>query len=125
MTFVQILGLQLTAFFATALVVVWFMTRPTSAAKRVLGMARLLPAQAERRRVVPNKVQGQLLRGVHFVGARLGITTGEKLRKRFVAAGLRSESSIDIYVAVRLLSPIAVLVFWSFFRDVTFFWITV
>jgi len=125
MTFVQILGLQLTAFFATALVVVWFMTRPTSAAKRVLGMARLLPAQAERRRVVPNKVQGQLLRGVHFVGARLGITTGEKLRKRFVAAGLRSQSSIDIYVAVRLLTPIAVLVFWSFFRDVTFFWITV
>ena len=70
-------------------------------------------------------MQGQLLRGVHFVGARLGITTGEKLRKRFLAAGLRNQSSIDVYVAARLLAPIAVLVFWSFFHQITFFWITV
>ena len=125
MTVIQILGLQLTAFFATALVFVWFMTRPTSAAKRVLGMARLLPASAETRRAGPRKVPGQLLRAVHFLGARLGIAGGEKLRKRFLAAGLRNPSSLDVYVAVRLLAPIAVFVIWSFFHQLTFFWITV
>jgi tight adherence protein C len=125
MTVIQILGLQLTAFFATALVFVWFMTRPTSAAKRVLGMARLLPASAETRRAGPRRVPGQLLRAVHFLGARLGIAGGEKLRKRFLAAGLRNPSSLDVYVAVRLLAPIAVFVIWSFFHQLTFFWITV
>src|ERR1035441_8317982 len=108
MTVLQILALQLTAFFATALVLVWFMTRPTSAAKRVLGMARLPPASAETRRAGPRKVPSQLLRAAHFL-----------------AAGLRNPSSIDVYVAARLLAPIAVLVIWSFFHQLTFFWITV
>ena len=125
MKFAQILSLQLTAFSATALVLVWFMTRPTSAAKRVLGMARLLPTSAESRRAVPGRIQGPLLRGVQFLGAWLGIARGEKLRKRFLAAGLRNQSSLDAYVAARLLAPIAVLVMWSFFHQITFFWITV
>jgi tight adherence protein C len=125
MKFAQILSLQVTAFFATALVFVWFMTRPTSAAKRILGMARLRPASAETRRSGSGRVQGPLLRGAHFLGAWLGIAKGEKLRKRFLAAGLRNQSSIDAYVAARLLAPIAVLVIWSFFHQVTFFWITV
>jgi tight adherence protein C len=61
---------------------------------------------------------------VHLLGSRLGITGGEKLRKRFLAAGLRNPSSMDGYLAARLLAPIAVLLFWSFFRQITFFWIT-
>src|ERR1039458_10629109 len=125
MKFAQILSLQVTAFFATALVFVWFMTRPTSAAKRILGMARVRPASAETRRSGSGRVQGPLLRGAHFLGAWLGIARGEKLRKRFLAAGLRNQSSIDAYVAARLLAPIAVLVIWSFFHQITFFWITV
>ena len=57
MKLAQILSLQLTAFFATALVLVWFMTRPTSAAKRVLGMARLPPASAETRRAARKRLR--------------------------------------------------------------------
>jgi tight adherence protein C len=125
MKLAQIISLQLTAFSATALLFVWFMTRPTSAAKRILGMARLRPASAETRRAGPGRVQGPLLRGAHFLGAWPGIARGEKLRKRFLAAGLRNQSSIDAYVAARLLAPIAVLVIWSFFHQITFFWITV
>src|ERR1039458_1347579 len=81
MKFAQILSLQLTAFSATALVFVWFMTRPTSAAKRILGMARLRPASAETRRAGSGRVQGPLLRRTHFLGAWLGLARGEKLRK--------------------------------------------
>jgi len=132
MKFAQILSLQLTAFFATALVLAWFMTRPTSAAKRVLGMTRLLPgpdgtraAGSHRVAAGSQRVQDQLLRLAHFLGTSLRIASGEKLRKRFLAAGLRNQSSIDAYVAARLLAPIAVLLLWSFFHQITFFWITV
>ncbi len=124
MTLVQILSLQLTAFLAIAVISVWFMTRPTPAAKRVLGMARLLPPE-NRRPSRRSRVQGQLLRGIHFLGVRLGMATGEKLQKRFLAAGLRNQSSIDAYIATRLLGPVAVLVIWSFFHQLTFFSITV
>ena len=124
MKFALLLSLQLTAFFATALALVWFMTRPTSAAKRVFGMARLLPASAETRGPGTRMVQDRLLRAAHFLGARLGIAGGEKLRKRFLAAGLRNQSSLDAYVAARLLAPIAVLLIWSFVHQITFFGIT-
>ena len=118
------LSIQLTAFFGTALVCVWFMTRPTSAAKRVLGVTRLLPGPQETRGVISHGLQDRLLRGIHFVGSRLGIATGEKLRKRFLAAGLRNPSSMDGYLAARLLAPVVVLLFWSFLRQIPFFWIT-
>ena len=118
------LSIQLTVFFGTALVCVWFMTRPTPAARRVFGVARLLPLPAETRGVVSRRFQNQLLRAAHFLGARLGLASGDKLRKRFLAAGLRDQSSMDVYVAARLLAPVAVLLLWSFFHQITFFWIT-
>ena len=118
------LCIQLTAFFATALVCVWFMTRPTSAAKRVFGVVRLLPAPGEAKGLVSRYVQGRLLRVVHLLGNRLGMATSEKLRKRLLAAGLRSPSGMDGYLAARLLLPLAVLLVWSFFHQITFFWIT-
>jgi tight adherence protein C len=124
MKFALTFSIQLTAFFATALVFVWAMTRPTSAAKRVFGIARLLPASGETRGRSSRSVLDQLLRGCRFLGARLGIARGEKLQKRFLAAGLRNQSSMDSYIAARLLAPIAVLLIWSFFHQITFFWIT-
>jgi tight adherence protein C len=124
MKFALTLSIQLTAFFGVAAVCVWFMTRPTSAAKRVFGVTRLLPGPDETRGVVSRGLQNQLLRVAHLIGGRLGIASGEKLRQRFLAAGLRSQSSMDAYLAARLLAPIAVLLFWSFFRQITFFWIT-
>ena len=124
MKFALTLSIQLTGFFATALLCVWFMTRPTSAAKRVFGITRLLPAPGETRGVVSGSVQDRLLRVARLLGSRIGIAGGEKLRKRFLAAGLRNQSSMDTYVAGRLLAPIAVLLIWSFFHQITFFWIT-
>ena len=124
MKFALTLSIQLTGFFATALLCVWFMTRPTSAAKRVFGITRLLPAPGETRGVVSGSVQDRLLRVARLLGSRIGIAGGEKLRKRFLAAGLRNQSSMDTYVAGRLLAPIAVLLIWSFFHQITLFWIT-
>src|ERR1035437_9331577 len=86
MKFVLTLSIQLTAFLATALICVWFMTRPTSAAKRVFGITRLLPAPAEAQGVVSGSVQDRLLRVARLLGSRIGIAGGEKMRKRCRAA---------------------------------------
>jgi tight adherence protein C len=37
---------------------------------------------------------------------------------RFRAAGLRSQTTVDTYFAARLLGPAAVLLFWTFFRQI-------
>ncbi len=124
MKFALTLCIQLTTFFATAVICVWFMTRPTSAAKRVFGIARLLPVPGETKGLVSLKVRERLLQALRVLPGRLGIATNDKLRKRFLAAGLRSPSSMDTYLAARLLAPITVLLFWSFFHQITFFWIT-
>ncbi len=123
MNYALTLSILLTAFCATALVCIWFMTRPTPVARRVMGIARLLPPPGETRPAAARSAQEQLFHLVHLVRARLGITTDEKLRKRFLAAGLRSQTGMNTYFAARLLGPIAVIVVWTFFRDLTFFWI--
>ena len=41
MTPIYLLSVQLSVFFATALLSVWFMTRTTPAAKRLYGVTRL------------------------------------------------------------------------------------
>jgi len=123
MNYALTLSILLTAFCATALVCIWFMTRPTPVARRVMGIARLLPSPGETRPAAARSVQEQLFHLIHLVRARLGITTDEKLRKRFLAAGLRSQTGMNTYFAARLLGPIAVIVVWTFFRDLTFFWI--
>ena len=123
MNYALTLSILLTAFCAIALVCIWFMTRPTPVARRVMGIARLLPPPGETRPAAARSAQEQLFHLVHLVRARLGITTDEKLRKRFLAAGLRSQTGMNTYFAARLLGPVAVIVVWTFFRDLTFFWI--
>lgn len=117
------LSLQLTAFCATALICVWFITRPTPTAKRVFGVTRLLLPIEAPGGVVSRTVHNRIFPLLRLLRARLGIATGEKQRKRFLAAGLREPSSIDVYVACRVLAPIVVLGLWSFFRQLPFFWI--
>ena len=121
---IYLLSIQLTVFFATALLSVWFMTRTTSAAKRVFGVTRLV--SASRHGPAPDFEE---LAGDHASGSctRLGAAghdRSDKLQKRFLAAGLRTQNSIDAYFAARLLGPVAVLLLWTFFRQIGFFVIT-
>ncbi len=69
-------------------------------------------------------VSDQLLRFVGMLRERLGIAPNEKLQKRFLAAGLRNPDIANAYFGVRLLGPISVLLVWTFFRQVPFFYIS-
>ena len=61
---------------------------------------------------------------IHLLRSRLGLTDGEKARGRFLAAGLREQNSIDLYFAIKFLSPLAGILVWSFIPGVGFFWMT-
>jgi len=121
--YILLLSIHLTAFFAAALLCVWLMTRQTPSRKRIVSVARLVP---------PVETDLPLSRGTHdrlfrFVGSlrdRLGITPNAKLQKRFHAAGLRNPNRVNAYFAIRLLGPLAVLVLWTFFRQVPFFYVS-
>ena len=124
MTPVYLLSIQLSVFFATALLSVWFMTRTTPAAKRLYGVTRLVPDSARRPAQGSRKIQETAFRILHGAIAKMGMTMGDKLQMRFRSAGLRTQDSVDAYFAVRLLGPVAVVVFWTFFRQIGFFPIT-
>ncbi len=120
-----LLGIQLTVFFATTLVLVWFMTRPTPAAKRLAGVTQMFTVGTEAESSSVLKLRAGVFRVVPLLRSRLGLTEDEKLRARFAAAGRREQKSMDLYFAVRFLAPIAAILVWSFIRIVPFFGITI
>ena len=117
-----LLSVQLSVFFATALLSVWFMTRTTPRGQTALWHH---PAASCSQSIVPIRLHEAFGRPpsgscTKFFG-RMGMTVNDKLQTRFRAAGLRTQNSIDGYFAVRLLGPVAVLVLWTFFRQIGFF----
>ena len=121
MNFALLLGIHLTAFFATALLCVWLMTRQTPSARRVMGVTRLLPSDESGPRV-SRGFQDRLFRFIGVLRERFGVNTNDKLRTRFQAAGLRNPNSVNAYFSARLLGPLAGLVLWTFFPQVPFFY---
>jgi len=121
---VYLLSVQLSAFFATALLLVRLMTRTKPAAKRLAGITRVDPQMRHRQAQDPRSFQAAAFRILHGVLGRIGLRVNDKLRSRFRAAGLRTQTGADTYFAVRLLAPLAVLVLWTFFRQIGFFPIT-
>ena len=121
MTPLYLLSVQLSIFFATALLSVWFMTRTTPAVKRLYGVTRLVPESRHRPTQSSQRIRETAFRILHGAISRMGMTMGDKLQMRFRSAGLRTQNCVDGYFAVRLLGPVAVLLFWTFFRDIGFF----
>src|SRR5664279_583380 len=121
MTPLYLLSVQLSIFFATALLSVWFMTRTTPAVKRLYGVTRLVPESRHRPTRSSQRIRETAFRILHGAISRMGMTMGDKLQMRFRSAGLRTQNCVDGYFAVRLLGPVAVLLFWTFFRDIGFF----
>jgi len=121
MTPLYLLSVQLSIFFATALLSVWFMTRTTPAVKRLYGVTRLVPESRHRPTQSSQRIRETAFRILHGAISRMGMTMGDKLQMRFRSAGLHTQNCVDGYFAVRLLGPVAVLLFWTFFRDIGFF----
>ncbi len=113
------ISIVVTAFFANALVIILFMLRPSRQAKRIFDLTRDQITYLEE----PKQSTMQSLSSVfRFLRTRLGLRDNQKLRERFVAAGLRSPGDADLYFGIRLLGPLAALVGASFIPTNTTFW---
>jgi hypothetical protein len=93
-------------------------TTPSRTVTRLVADSVHHSAQSSR------KLQDAVFRILHSAIGLMGMTMGDKLQTRFRAAGLRAQSSVDGYFAVRLLEPVVVLLFWTFFREIGFFVVT-
>ena len=109
-----LLGIQLTVFFATTLVLVWFMTRPSPAAKRVAEVTQIFALDRAVEHGTSEGLRTRLLKMIHLLRSRLGFTDNDKIRARFLAAGLREQKSMDLYFALRFLGPLAGILVWEF-----------
>jgi tight adherence protein C len=122
MNFILYIAVTVTVFLVVALLMAPTMLRPSPAAQRILNMAQ--SARMDTRRVGNKEhVQERILQAAKALRARLGLADDEKLRQRFICAGMRNAESMDLYFAVRFACPIAGIVGGSFIKHNTLFWV--
>jgi hypothetical protein len=110
---VFLIGIAVTVFCALALVFVLFASRPSETEKRVLEIAHAPLRIEEEQPLETNQPLEAVFSAVRFLRQRLGLSEDEKLRHRFIAAGLRDEHHTDLYFAIRLLGPVVALLLGS------------
>ena len=94
----------------------------SSSTRRVLQVtataqvAKLGPRRSQR-------MQQSLLRMVRGLRAKIGLAEGERLRQRFLNAGLRGPGPVEKYFAAQMLGPVAAIAFASFIPSNTFIWV--
>lgn len=76
------------------------------------------------RRTISRKEQytEKLLAAARTIRGRLGLSEDEKLRQRFVSAGMKRGSKMDFYFIARFLMPLAGIIGGTFIPKNTFFW---
>ncbi|MGC2112763.1 MAG: type II secretion system F family protein [Candidatus Korobacteraceae bacterium] len=116
--------IMVTLFCALALIPVLLVTRSIDQGKRLMEVTRAPLRLREQSAQVQGAVQRIVLGVVRFVRTRLGLAQDEKLRQKFLAAGLRDATAADMYFGVRLLGPVAAVLAGTFIRSNTFLWMT-
>ena len=116
------ISLLLTVFCALAALLVWVSMRISDQSHRLMQITRA-PLKLPPDEHPGNRVTGVLLAAVRLVRTRLGFSQSEKLRQRFLAAGLKEKSAIEVYFGLRLLGPVLAVLVGTFIRQNTFFWI--
>ncbi|MGC2636872.1 MAG: type II secretion system F family protein [Acidobacteriaceae bacterium] len=98
----------------------WFF-RPSIEARRILDRVR---SDRPDKRPIRTKemAREKLLDVARAFRARLGLSQDEKLRQRFVSAGMKGSSKLDVYFTARFLGPIAGVIGGSFIHGNTAFW---
>jgi tight adherence protein C len=111
-----------TLFCGVFFLVLLAVTGTSSSTRRVLEVtasARLQEDRVNRWK----RMQQTLLRMVRALRAKIGLAEGERLRQRFVNAGLRGPGPTEKYFAAQMLGPVAAIVAASFIPSNTFLWV--
>jgi tight adherence protein C len=115
------IALSFTVFFVITLLCAPFLLRPSVQARRILD---IVTSDRPDKRTVRSKevLKDQLLSLARAFRARLGLSEDEKLRQRFVSAGLKGGSQLDLYFTARFVGPAAGAIGGSFIPANTAFW---
>ena len=79
---------------------------------------------ATRRSQQRRNTQQALLRMARQLRERVGLSESDRLRARFVSAGLRTAGAMELYFAARMLGPVAAVIAANFIHTNTFLWVT-
>lgn len=115
-------GIAFTIFLALALVSAPVFLRPSPEAQRMLEV--VTSVRADRRTIHGREVVAEgILKAGRALRARLGLAENVKLKKRLLEAGLRDKSTLDVFFAVQLATPVLFGFAGSFINDNTAFWV--
>jgi tight adherence protein C len=95
--------------------------RPSRGARRILEVVKSTRVD-ERTIGRRERIENTLLDMAGKLRSRLGLSADEKLKQRFIAAGVREDNKMEGYFAARLLGPIAGLLVGSLFRGNPVVW---
>lgn len=121
MDLVFYIALSLTVFCVIALLAAPVLLRPSRGARHILDVVQ---SNRPDQRKISNKerTQEKVLLIARALRARLGLSEDDKLKQRFVSAGIRSSNGGDIYFTARFLSPLAGVICGSFMHSSTLTW---
>jgi tight adherence protein C len=118
-----VVSIMVTLFCGLALIPVLLVSRSADQGKRLMEVTRAPLRLGEPSAEMRGAARRMVLGVVHFVRTRLGLAQDEKLRQKFLAAGLRDTEAADMYFGIRLLGPVAAVLAGTFIRSNTFLWI--
>jgi tight adherence protein C len=115
-------ALSLAVFCVVVLIGAPFFLRPSMEARRILDVVQ--SERPDKRTIRPKEVaRDKFLAIARGFRARLGLSEDEKLRQRFVSAGMRGTGNkMDVYFIARFAGPLVGLLAGSFIKGNTFFW---
>jgi tight adherence protein C len=116
------IALSLAVFCVVVLIGAPFFLRPSVEARRVLDIVQ--SERPDKRTIHPKEIaRDRFLAIARGFRARLGFSEDEKLRQRFVSAGMRgTRNKMDVYFVARFVGPLVGILGGSFIKTNTFFW---
>jgi tight adherence protein C len=122
MQFLLFLAIGFTIFCAAALFFAPMLIRATPEEQRILTL--VTSTRADRRTVKgKEKLQERILELARGLRRRIGLAENPALKLRFLHAGIRGRSSIDIFLTLQMVNPIIGAFLGSFIPNNTIFWV--
>ncbi len=115
------IALAIAILLGVALVSAPWLLRPSDEARRLLDV---VTSKRPDKRTIRGKeiAMERVLAVARSFRARLGLSEDEKLRQRFVSAGLKGGSKLDVYFIARFMMPMTGIVAGTFIPQNTLFW---
>jgi tight adherence protein C len=122
MQFLLFLAIGFTIFCAAALFFAPMMLRATPEEQRILA---LVTSTRQDRRTVRGKerLQERILAMARGLRSRVGLAENPALKQRFLYAGIRGRSAMDIFLTLQMVNPIVGAFLGSFIPNNTIFWV--